>query len=349
MDGEIKKTIFVVDDTSMYLVMAEAVLKKQYNVIPLSSAAEMFAALLKSMPDLILLDIEMPEMNGFETLKRLKASESYAEIPVIFLTGLSDPKNEALGIELGAVDFITKPFSLPVLLNRIKNHLHIDSIIRERTEQLRERSEQLMRLKDSIVYTLAELVENRDTNTGGHITRTALYMKLIIKAMLERGVYFEEINNWDIDSIVSSALMHDVGKIVISDIILNKPESLTQDELQKMQTHAMVGQQVIDRIAELTGETEFLHNAKLFAGYHHEHWDGTGYPYGLKGTDIPLQGRIMAIADVYDALTSQRSYKAAFSNEDAVTAIMDKAGKSFDPKITEVFYAIKDQFEAVRD
>ena len=342
------KTIFVVDDSGTNLSKAEEALEKQHRVITLSSAAKMFAILEKVMPDLILLDIEMPEMDGFEAMKRLKASDAYAEIPVIFLTSLTDAVNEAYGIELGAVDFITKPFSEPVLLNRIKNHLHIDELIRERTEQLRERTTRLERLQNGIVFTMADLVENRDKNTGGHIDRTTVFVKLLIEAMQKRGLYADEIGGWDVESFASSARLHDIGKIVISDSILNKPDVLTTEEYQTMKIHPALGEQIIEQMVHRTGEAEFLHNAKLSTAYHHERWDGAGYPYGLKGEEIPLHGRIMALVDVYDALTSERPYKKAFSSEEAVRIILDGSGKHFDPAIVEVFYEIKNQFEVVR-
>ena len=342
------KTIFVVDDNATNLSVAEEALESLYQVITLSSAAKMFSIMEKVTPDLILLDIEMPEMTGFEAMKRLKANSSHAEIPVIFLTSLSDAVNEAYGIELGAVDFITKPFSVPVLLNRIKNHLDIDELIRERTELLRERTERLERLQNGIVFTMADLVESRDTNTGGHIDRTTVFMKLLIDAMKARGIYSDEIGSWDLESVVSSARLHDIGKISIPDAILNKPDKLTNEEFLTMKSHSALGEQIIDQMVNRTGEVDFLSNAKLSAAYHHERWDGLGYPYGIKETDIPLHGRIMAIVDVYDALTSDRPYKKAFSNDEAVSIIMDGAGKHFDPKIAEVFFEIKNQFEVAR-
>jgi putative two-component system response regulator len=308
----------------------------------------MFSGLEKIIPDLILLDIEMPEMNGFEAMKLLKANTRYAEIPVIFLTALDNAANESLGIELGAVDFIAKPFSEPVLINRIKKQLYIGELIHERTEQLRERTMQLERLQNGIVLILADIVENHDTNTGGHIERTSAYMRLLIEAMKERGLYIDELNKWDMDSVVSSARLHDIGKISIPDVILKKPGKLTNEEFITMKTHSALGENIIEQMVRVIGNVEFLQNAKLSAAYHHERWDGSGYPYGKKGMDIPLHGRIMAIVDVYDALTSDRPYKKAFSEEEATSIIMGDAGKHFDPAIAKIFFEIRDQFEATR-
>ena len=335
------KTIFVVDDNAINLSMAEEALEKQYRVITFLSAAKMFTVLKKVTPDMILLDIEMPEMNGYEAMKRLKSADLHSGIPVIFLTGLMDDASEALGIELGAVDFITKPFSRPVLLNRIEHHLHIDGLIRERTKKLNH-------LKNSIVFVLADIVENRDEGTGGHIERTTAYIEILVNTMIARGIYAEEISKMDLDSLISSARLHDVGKIAISDAILNKPGKLTDKEFAIMKTHAAEGERIIDQIVARTGDEEFLRNAKLFAGYHHERWDGSGYPYGLKKTDIPLQGRIMSIVDVYDALISERPYKKPFSHEESVRIIMECSGTQFDPVLADLFHAVRDQFVAVK-
>jgi putative two-component system response regulator len=335
------KTIFAVDDSDTNLSMARRALVGRYRVLTIPSAMKMFALLEKITPDLILLDIEMPEMDGFEALQSLKSSSLYAGIPVIFLTGYTDAAIEARGFELGVVDFIAKPFSTPVLLNRIKTHLDIDELIRERTAQIR-------RLQDSIVTVLADVVEERDRETGGHNERTAAYVRILIEAMKERGVYADDMRDWDLEMVVSSARLHDMGKIHILDTILNKQGGLDNAEYEMMKQHSTGGARIINRMIEQTGEVKFLHNAKLFAEYHHERWDGAGYPHGLKGTEIPLQGRIMAIVDVYDALVSKRSYKDALMDGEAVNIISMNAGKHFDPKIVEVFIEVKEQFKAVR-
>ncbi|MCL2215172.1 MAG: response regulator, partial [Treponema sp.] len=278
------RTIFVVDDNNVNLLTADEALSTHYRVFTMPSASAMFELLEDISPDLILLDILMPDMDGFETIKILKSKQKFAEIPIIFLTSRTDASTESLGLEMGAVDFISKPFSRPVLLNRIKTHLDIEDIIHERTENLK-------RLKNSIISVLANMVEYRDRITGRHIERTTKYIRLLLNAMIERFVYYDEISQWDIEVAVSSARLHDIGKIVISDLILNKPEKLTDAEFEIIKTHAIEGKKIIDSIIEESGDETFLQFAKLFAGYHHERWDGTGYPYGIKGKDIPLQGR----------------------------------------------------------
>jgi len=336
------KTIFVVDDSDTNLSMAKNALEALYRVFTIPSAEKMFTLIKKITPDMILLDIEMPEMDGFKALSILKTSPLYSEIPVIFLTGYSDDTIEARGFELGVVDFISKPFSTLVLLNRIKTHLDIGDLIRERTARIR-------RLQDGIMTVLSDVIEERDKDTGGHNDRTSAYVKLLIKAMEERGVYADEIRGWNLELVASSARLHDTGKIHILDAILNKPGKLDYEEFEQMKTHTIEGARIIDRIIKQTDEEEFLYNAKLFAEYHHEHWDGTGYPHGLKEMNIPLQGRIMAIVDVYDALVSKRPYKEPFTEEEAVNIITMSAGKQFDPKIVQVFLEIKDKFKVLRE
>jgi putative two-component system response regulator len=361
------KKIFIVDDNSVNLLTAEDALSEYYEIYTLSSAALMFELLENVVPDLILLDILMPEMDGFEALKRLKSEARYMDIPVIFLTSKSDSATEALGFEMGVLDFVSKPFSVPVLLNRLKTHLHIEDIIRYRTDKL-------LKLQSSLVSVLANMIENRDTQTGHHVERTTEYIRILLGAMLERGTYADEIGGWNLDVVASSSgfhdlgelvsfnenapadslelavspsRLHDIGKISVSDLILNKPSKLTPEEYEEMKKHTLEGEKIIDTIIAESGNEAFLQNAKLFAGSHHEKWDGSGYPRGLSGTAIPLQGRIMAIADVYDALRSKRPYKEAFSHEKSVEIIRESSGSHFDPEVVKVFLEICSRFADV--
>jgi len=347
-----EKTIFVVDDNDTNLAAAKHALKGHYKVRTLPSAIKLFSMMEELTPDLILLDIEMPDMDGFEVLARL--NENGVDIPVIFLTSIIDSDVEVRGFQLGVIDFITKPFSAPVLINRIRTHLGIDELIRERTAQLHMRTEQLHlktvqleNLQSAIIFGFADMVECRDEGTGGHIERTSTYIRILVDAMAAQGLYLDEINKLDLDLFIESARLHDVGKIAISDMILNKPGKLTDEEFDIMKTHTLEGEHAIDQIASRTDDVEFLFNAKLFAGNHHERWDGRGYPRGLKETDIPFQGRVMAIADVYDALVSERPYKKPFPPDKAVEIIMENAGSQFDPFIADVFYHVRDKFEEV--
>ncbi|WP_461255180.1 HD-GYP domain-containing protein [Treponema sp. R80B11-R83G3] len=334
------KIIFIVDDSDTSLSIAKKALENQYRVLTMSSGERLFKFLEKITPDLIILDIQMPEMDGFEVIKILKFRPLYADIPVIFLTSSSDDDIEAKGFELGAVDFILKPFSALVLLNRIKIQLDIENVIGERIENVKL-------LQDKFMSVIANVIEERDIYTVGHNDRIATYIKILLAAMKERAIY-AEISSWDIDKAASAARLHDMGKINVLETILNKPGKLDDNEFNQIKTHPIYGANLIGKISKQAGEKDFLHNAKLFAEYHHERWDGTGYPHGLKETDIPLHGRIMAVVDAYDALVSKRPYKEPLSNEEAVKIISSNSGKQFDPKIIEIFIAVQEQLKETR-
>jgi len=343
------KIIFVVDDSAVNLARVRQALEGYYRVLTMPSAKKMFNLLEKIVPDLILLDIEMPEMDGFAVLEMLKKHAKTEDIPVIFLTAYRDEEKETRGFDLGAVDFIGKPFSVPVLLNRISHHLQVGEMILNKTDLLKRRTEQLELLNTSIVSIVAEVVENRDKLTGKHIERTAKYISVLLDIMLVRGVYVDELRKLDIDAVIASSRLYDVGKIKISDTILNKPAKLTKEEFELIKSHAKYGEQIIDSIIERAGSNVLLEYAKQFAGYHHEHWDGSGYPYRLKGTNIPLLGRIMAVIDVYNALISKRAYKPTFTQEEAVVFIKSESGKHFDPAIVDVFLEIQKQVHVEAD
>ena len=331
------KKIFRIDDNEANLFSARAALDDTYEIFATQSTERMFKLLDKITPDLILLDIEMPEMDGFEALKILKEDEKYRSIPVIFLTGKHDSASELRGFELGAVDFINKPFSALVLLRRIKLHIETDELIKESRRDLE-------RTHNATIEVMANMVERRDQITGGHIGRTQKYLEILINELLRTGTYADEISGWDTGVLLPSAQLHDIGKIAISDLILNKPAKLTDEEFLQIKLHCGEGESIIDEIITKTKNNSFLTHAKRFAGYHHEKWNGKGYPIGLSGEEIPLEGRIMAIADVYDALVSERPYKQAFTHDRAVEIIKGDSGIHFDPKIVEAFLNVAEDF-----
>ncbi|MCL2636802.1 MAG: response regulator [Oscillospiraceae bacterium] len=333
------KTIFIVDDNEINRIVAENALEKDYNTYTLESAAEMFEALEKTIPDLILLDIKMPVMDGFEALKILKSDARFKAIPVVFLTGTVDYEVEALGFESGVVDFIGKPFSPLVLIRRVEAHLETDKLIKKSLMAQQ-------RLHTTTIGVIADLVESRDKITGKHIERTQGYLKILVEKLMAMNVYADEIRTWDMALLLPSAQLHDVGKIVVSDVILNKTEKLTDEEFDIIKTHSPEGERIISEIIDKTEEDDFLVYARRFAGSHHEKWNGKGYPRGLSGEDIPLEGRVMAIADVYDALVSERPYKKAFAHEKAVEIIKNDSGSHFDPKLVEVFLEAAEDFRA---
>ena len=331
------KTIFIVDDNDTNLMTAKTALEGAYKTYALPSAEKMFKLAEKIIPDIILLDIEMPEVDGFEAMKLLKSDNKLKSIPVIFLTAKNDETTEIQGFEMGALDFIIKPFSPPVLIKRIKMHIDTDKLVKDSQRAVRD-------IHNATINVIADMVECRDAVTGGHIERTQSYLKLLLNELIRSNVYLEEISRWDRRLLIPSAQLHDVGKIMISDIILNKPGKLTMEEFELIKNHCIEGEKIIDRIINRTNDDGFLLHAKNFAGYHHEKWDGTGYSRKLIGLDIPLEGRIMAIVDVYDALVCERPYKKAFAHEEAVDIINKDRGSHFDPKIVDSFLNITDEF-----
>ena len=356
-----RQIIILVDDNPVNLSLGRNMLKTFYSVYPVQSAAKMFEIMEKVTPDLILLDIEMPDENGYDALVKLKAGEKSKEVPVIFLTSKNDAESELEGFNLGAVDYITKPFSAPLLLKRIENQLLIikqkkdlldnQKMLQDYAENLeemvREKTAQVVTLQNAVIATVADLVEFRDGLTGGHISRTGFYLKTLVNKMIETGCYSDEVTSWNMDFFIPSAQLHDVGKIAITDLILNKPGKLTPEEFEIMKTHVTVGVDAIEKIMNNANEHEFLQHALYIVGTHHEKWNGTGYPIGLKGRDIPLEGRLMAIADVYDALITVRPYKKAFSHEEACKIIEDGAGSHFDGDLVEVFRSVQGDFERI--
>ncbi|MDR2578404.1 MAG: response regulator [Chitinispirillales bacterium] len=331
------KTIFIVDDNATNLVTANQALEGHYKVFPLPSAARMFKMAEKITPDIILLDVEMPEMDGFEALRLLKEDVKLKSIPVIFLTARNDAETEVRGFDMGALDFISKPFSPPVLIKRIETHIEVDKIVKKSQNSVRN-------IHNATIRVIAEMVESRDKVTGGHIGRTQMYLKILVDELVRTGVYTVEMAEWDMSLLLPSAQLHDVGKIVISDVILNKPGKLTSEEFEIIKKHCSEGEQIIDRIMGMAEDDGFFFFFKRFAGYHHVKWDGNGYPRGLSGEKIPLEGRIMAIADIYDALVSERPYKKPFTHEQAVDIIKRDSGTHLDPKVVEAFLSVADDF-----
>lgn len=346
-----KKTIIMVDDHLTNLTIGNNVLEENYNVITLSSGALLLRTLEKRIPDLILLDVDMPEMTGFDTIKLLKENSKYSSIPVIFLTAKSDGPSELEGLSLGAVDYIAKPFSPPLLLKRIELHLLVQAqkndleiFNQNLQEMVDEKTKTVTELQTTILSTMANLVENRDHATGGHIERTQSYLKILLSADIKNISYKNEIESWDIELLLQSAQLHDIGKISIDDNILRKPGKLTDEEFEHIKEHTVIGQKIIDGIRAKTSQKTFLEQARVLAMSHHEWWDGSGYPNGLKGEQIPLQGRLMAIADVYDALISDRPYKLAMAHEHAVDVIKSERGTHFDPVLVDLFLSVADEF-----
>jgi putative two-component system response regulator len=346
--SEARKTIFLVDDNVTNLTVGRTALSGNYNVSTINSGERLLKMLEKSIPDLILLDIEMPDIDGYDAIRVIKSRKETEHIPVIFLTAKNDAEGELEGLALGAVDYITKPFSAPILLKRIGMHLELVEYNNCLQEMVDAKTKSVVDLQNAILKTMAELVECRDDVTGGHIERTTSYLSVLLDSVMVLGLYGEEIKTWDLKLVLQSAQLHDVGKIAVKDSILQKPGKLTNEEFEEIKKHAIFGEEVIEKIKKRTPEQAFLEHAGIFAGTHHEKWDGSGYPRGLKGEDIPLQGRLMAIADVYDALVSDRPYKKAFTHEEATNIISEGKGTHFEPGLVDAFLKISDEFNEIK-
>jgi len=349
-----RKTIFIVDDDLTNLTVGNAILSESYNVFTLNSGPLLLKRLERHIPDLILLDVNMPEMNGYEVIRSIKEQSEIRSIPIIFLTANSDTESELEGLSLGAIDYISKPFAPPLLLKRIEVHLLVESQRQELVnfnnnllEMVDAKTKTVVALKNTILQTMAELIDRRDNTTGGHIERTQKYMKIILNKLVKQGLYPNESSSWNLDLVVQSTQLHDVGKIAIQDSILQKPGKLSEEEFEKIKEHTTYGEEIISEIQRKTSEQEFLDYATVFAGTHHEKWDGSGYPRGLKGEQIPVLGRAMAIVDVYDALVSERPYKKKFTHKEAVATISNSKGTHFDPIIVDLFQSVADEFKEI--
>lgn len=347
-----KPVILVVDDTPDNLTLLSGLLKEHYKVKVATSGTKALQIAKASPPDLLLLDVMMPVMDGYETCRHFKEEEALTDIPVIFLTAKSDTEDENKGFACGAVDYIIKPISSAILLSRVKTHLELKQtkdFLKNQNEflelEISRRIKEISRIQEATIMSMAALAEIRDTDTGNHIQRTKLYIQELAKWLSKTSKYSKQLNQENIDLIVTSAPLHDIGKVGIPDHILLKPGRLTPEEFDIMKTHTVLGREAIDRAERVMDETEtFLHYAKEIVYSHHEKWNGTGYPDGLAGEAIPLSARLMAVADVYDALTSKRVYKDAFSHDQAVEHIAREAGVHFDPDIIEVFLKCERRF-----
>jgi putative two-component system response regulator len=343
------KTIFLVDDDQTNLEVGNSALEGYYDVFTFNSGVRLLKILEKNFPDLILLDIDMPVMNGYEVIKQIKNNSATAHIPVIFLTAKSDGESELDGLSLGAVDYISKPFLPALLRKRVELHLLLEAHNNNLQQMVDTKTKTVVELQNAVLKTMAELVECRDNITGGHIDRTQGYLRILLNALILSGRYENETSKWDLDLVMQSGQLHDVGKIAIKDGILKKPGKLTNDEFEEIKSHTVFGNKVIQKIMESTTEQEFLEYASIFAISHHEKWNGSGYPFQLEGDMIPLSARIVTIADVYDALRMARSYKPSLSHEVSVSKIIEQSGTHFDPRLVEVFKTITDDFAKIYD
>ncbi len=349
--------ILVVDDTPDNLTLMHGLLKDQYRVkVANGGAAGLRIARATPAPDLILLDVMMPEMDGHEVCRQLKSDPLTRDIPVVFLTARSDAEDERFGLDLGAVDYITKPISPPIVLARVRNHLKLKDVadfLKDKnaflTAEVMRRTRSLQAIQDAVIMALASLAETRDNETGNHIRRTQNYVRRLAEELSGHPDFAAALDSATIELLYKSAPLHDIGKVGIPDAILLKAGKLTPEEFTIMKQHAQLGHDSIAAaLSHLEeGDRAFLKHACDIALTHHEKWNGSGYPRGLAGDAIPLSGRLMALADVYDALISKRIYKEAFSHEKAMGIILDGRGTHFDPRIVAAFEAIEMDFRII--
>lgn len=350
-----KNIILVVDDDKANLALAQKILLPQYRIAASGSGAAALKYLEHNRPDLILLDINMPDMDGFAVMEELRKKENTASIPVIFLTADNLAETEIRCFQVGAMDFVTKPFVPDILLSRVGKTIELDQyrhkleeMVKEQAEKLMENTRRISLIQDSVIVGMANLIESRDGSTGKHVKNTQMYVRMIADELYERGLYPEELTPEYIEDLCKAAPLHDVGKIKIPDSILQKPGKLTPEEFDTMKQHTTYSRLIIKTII---GDVEDAHYVKIvedIALYHHERWDGTGYPVGLAGEEIPLAARIMAVADVFDALYEERCYKPPVRPIERIMQIIaDGRGTQFDPVIAGIFMEMMPRLKEV--
>jgi putative two-component system response regulator len=363
--------ILIVDDDPVVAGMLGVTLASAgYEIVEANSGEQALALLAKGaepnygpLPDIVFLDVEMWNgIDGFEVCRRLKANPATRHIAVIFVTAKSDPAYEQLGFALGAVDYITKPISPPIVNARVRTHLalkaaadflqdrnvYLEQEVERRTEEALRRTEELRISQEVTMVALASLAETRDNETGNHILRTQHYVLALATHLRGHASFSSALTEETVDRLFKAAPLHDIGKVGIPDRILLKPGRLDADEFEIMKTHTTLGRNAIENAQQRVGvSVPLLEVAKEIALSHQEKWDGSGYPEGIAGEDIPLSARLMAVADVYDALISRRIYKAPMSHEQASEIIVAGRGRHFDPDISDAFVALQDQFQVI--
>ena len=351
-----RATVLVVDDAPDNLAVMSSLLKGSYKVrVANNGDLALKFARTAPPPDIILLDIMMPGLSGYDVIRKLKSDNDTRHIPVIFLTAMSAAEDERLGLDLGAADYITKPISPAIVLARVRTQLENKAaadFLRDQSSfletEVRRRTQELAAIQDVTIMALASLAETRDSDTGNHIRRTQHYVRLLAEKLQTHPRFGYFLSDKTIDALYKSAPLHDIGKVGIPDRILLKPGRFTPDEFEIMKTHTTLGRAAIVAAEKQLGmEVEFLSLAKDIANYHQEKWDGSGYPEGLRGDAIPISARLMAVADVYDALISRRVYKEGMPHEKAVSIIREGRGTHFDPDMVDAFLELEHEFLAI--
>lgn len=344
-----KPLIFIVDDVPENIQLAITHLHElDCDFAYATSGEQALERIASTQPELILMDVMMPGMSGFQVTEELRKDAATSSIPIIFLTARTESAAVAKGFNIGGVDYVTKPFKGVELQSRVRTHLELHSYRTNLERLVEERTHEAELLKDVIIEAMGELAEYRDPETGNHIQRTRAYVQLLAKTLVEQGHFLDVLTTDYITLLWKSAPLHDIGKVAIRDSILLKPGKLTDEEFEAMKKHTLFGEEVIANLEQMAGQpTSFLNCAKDIAGTHHEKYDGSGYPRGLVGDAIPLAGRIMAVADVYDALISKRVYKTSMHHEQALAIMLEGKGSHFDPIILDAFVVVEPDFRRI--
>lgn len=345
-----RQRILIVDDTPSNIHVLMESLRDEYAIIVATTGPKALTlAAGPTPPDLILLDVMMDGMDGYEVCRRLKADIRTSALPVIFVTTLSQTEDEATGLELGAVDYITKPINPAIVRARVRNHLELKAH-RDNLEQLvAEQVKSISSSRLSTIFALSKLAESRDDDTGQHLERTQIYCEMVARRLMHKQAFPDLVDERFIETIYWASPLHDVGKVAVPDQVLCKQGKLTDEEFEIMKSHTLRGSETLRLVTESYPDNDFIKMGLAIARSHHEKWNGTGYPDRLKGEEIPLAARIMAVADVYDALTSKRCYKEAMTHQQAADIISRDSGSHFDPTVVEAFQEIAAEVDTVRE
>ncbi len=346
-----KSKILIVEDTDLNIDILVEALGQEYDISVAMDGETALVVAPANPPDIILLDVMMPGMDGYEVCARLKADPVTADIPVIFLTAMTDIADKARGFEMGAVDYIIKPFAIAEVTARVDVHLSLLQARRELKQQnalleikVDERTRELSLTRRVIIEAMASLAESRDSETGDHVLRTKYYVQALANRLRNHPRFSDFLQTVRPEELGQSAILHDVGKVGVRDHILLKPGKLTPEEFEEMKKHAVYGYEIISKARKRLGKNSFLLLAEQIAWCHHEKWNGSGYPRGLVGDEIPIPARLMAVADVYDAIISRRVYKEAMGHDMAVNIIIEGKGQHFDPCVVDAFMDLRETF-----
>ncbi len=353
-----KDTILIVEDKKTNVDILVEAFADEYEITVALDGEKALKAVQTKLPDLILLDIIMKELNGYQVCQKLKSDPKTSDIPVIFVTAMDQEANEKKGLDVGGIDYITKPFNIPIVKARVKNHLELKNIkekLKNKNhnleQEVKERTRMLESTQDVTIQSLAYLAETRDNETGEHIIRTKKYVKLLAEFLKDHQRFSDYLTEENIEWIYKTAPLHDIGKVGIPDRILYKEGKLNKEEFAIIKKHTCYGREAIEKAEQNLGSNSFLKFARQIVGSHHEKWDGSGYPEGLKKEEIPIAARLMAVADVYDALVNKRVYKPAFKHQKAVKIITQGDGRTlpehFDPAVLDAFVHLQDKFKKI--